>query len=233
MSRVSLLLLAFALAFAVLFMGPAFLGSPFGPYPLMKWGDALDLLTPLILIPLYWFILAARQDRPLRAPVTLAFMVLAGLWVEGQGMHLAANSIGHHLEGLAGSRVFQLAGFYDEVLSHYMWHAGVLGMSALWVASHWQNPIDLRARDRIVVAAAGVVHGFLLFTILIEGQTSLMVIPFAVLMTAFLLIGGRSRVLQQPVLAFVLISQVIALLFTFGWGLYWGGLPEFSDVGII
>ncbi len=233
MSRTVILLLTFALAFAVFFMGPAFMGSAFGPFPLMKWGDAFDLLTPLILIPLYWFILSPVQGRSPRVAVTLAFMVLAGVWVEGQGMHLAANSIGHHLEDPAGSAVTRLTGFYDEVLSHYLWHAGVLGMAALWVAGHWENRMAVPGREWIVVVVSGVVHGFLLFTILVEGQTAPMVVPFALLMSAFLLLRGWSRLRSQPVLAFLLISFVVALVFTLGWGLYWGGLPEFSDVGII
>lgn len=44
----------FSLAFAAGFIGAALLGFPLAFYPLMKAGDALDLLTPLVLIPLYW-----------------------------------------------------------------------------------------------------------------------------------------------------------------------------------
>jgi hypothetical protein len=233
MSRISILLLVFALAFAVFFMGPAFLGSAFDLYPLMKWGDALDLLTPLALLPLYWLILASQQGRELRRPITLAFLLLAGLWVEGQGMHLAGNSIGHLLEDQKGTAVFQLTYFYDEVLSHYLWHAGVLGMAALWVAGHWDNRMSMSGGDWAGVTVASVIHGFLLFTILIEGQTWPMMLPSAVVLSAILLVWGRQGRLRQPVLAFVLISCVVALLFTLGWGLYWGELPEFSQVGII
>ena len=148
-------------------------------------------------------------------------------------MHLAGNSIGHLLEDQRGSPVFQLTYFYDDVLSHYMWHAGVLGMAAIWVAGHWTNPMDLPARDRIIGAVAAFIHSFLLLTILIEGRTWPMVVAFAVVLTAVLLTAGRGRALRRPVLAFVPISFVVALLFTRGWGAYWGGVPEFSAVGII
>ena len=52
MSRLTRLILAFSVAFAVFFVGPPVLSSQFGPHPLMKRGDVLDLLTPLVLISL-------------------------------------------------------------------------------------------------------------------------------------------------------------------------------------
>ena len=38
---------------------------------------------------------------------------------------------------------------------------------------------------------------------------------------------------RKPILAFFLISCLVALLFFGGWGLYWGGIPQFTDVGLI
>jgi len=52
MSRLTRLILVFSVAFAVFFVGPLVLSSQFGPYPLMKLGDVLDLLAPVVLIPL-------------------------------------------------------------------------------------------------------------------------------------------------------------------------------------
>ncbi len=52
-------------------------------------------------------------------------------------------------------------------------------------------------------------------------------------MLAFPLVWGRGKLRQQPILAFFFVAYVVAILFFLRWGLYWGGLPEFSKVGII
>ena len=121
MSPLSRLLVGFSVAFAALIILPAFLGQPFFLYPLMKRGDALDLLTPIVLIPLYYLLYLRSDARPLSVRETVLFLALAALWVEGQGMHLAANSIGHHFGDLQ-SDAAKLSHAYDEHISHYMWH---------------------------------------------------------------------------------------------------------------
>jgi hypothetical protein len=98
--------LIFSLFFALLFIGPALLPSPFPPYPRMTTGDALDLLTPIVLIPLYWVLLSEGGRRTPSPRTTIAFMALAALWVLGQGMHLAANSIGHQLADMTDSDAY-------------------------------------------------------------------------------------------------------------------------------
>ena len=60
----------------------------------------------------------------------IAFLVLASLWTMGQGMHLSANSI-NNLLGPGDTPVHELVHFYDEVLSHYLWHIGLVGLSIL------------------------------------------------------------------------------------------------------
>ncbi len=87
MQRLARLTLIFALLYAVFIIAPAFLSSQFAPYPLMKNGDVLDLLTPLVLIPLYWLLFEIRRESPPSQKETLIFLVLAALWVEGQRMH--------------------------------------------------------------------------------------------------------------------------------------------------
>jgi hypothetical protein len=120
-----------AVAFAVLVNGPALLPAPFGPYPLLHWGDVLDLFSPLVLLPLCWMIFRGEPDGTTGAWSTLAFVVLAGLWAEAQGMHLAANSIGHFLADVPEAAASRLGYMYDEVLSHYMWHLAIIGFSVL------------------------------------------------------------------------------------------------------
>ena len=75
-TRQSLILL-FAIAFALLILGPPLLGQPFPGYPLMDWADVLDIATPLVLMPLYWVLFtdAGRVYRTLS--LALAFAVLA------------------------------------------------------------------------------------------------------------------------------------------------------------
>jgi len=81
----------------------------------------------------------------------MAFMVLAAFWVAGQGMHLSANSINNLAEALAkkqvvditGTSIYQLAYFFDEHLSHYMWHIGVVGLAALLIYREWRQPAGI------------------------------------------------------------------------------------------
>ena len=233
MSRLNRLILVFSVAFAVFFIGPSMLSGQFGPYPLMKLGDIFDLLTPLVLIPLYWLLYQVGQNKKPGLGEGLVFLVLAALWVQGQGMHLAANSIGHLLEDMAGSDASILTSFYDEVLSHYMWHLGVVGLSALLLIRQWQNPFTGERSSPGIVVLAGIIHGLTFFVIVVEGGTALLGIPFAITVTIAGLVWGRLKLRQQPLLLFFLVSYVVALLFFAGWGIYWGGLPEFSELGLI
>ena len=63
MKRLSLLTLRFAVLSVVFFLLLIFFRIPFTLYPLMSYQDALDVLTPLVLIPLYW---NCSNMRPVR-----------------------------------------------------------------------------------------------------------------------------------------------------------------------
>lgn len=56
MNRLSRIALLFSVLFAVFIISPALLSKQFGPYPLMRTGDIVDIFTPLILIPIYWIL---------------------------------------------------------------------------------------------------------------------------------------------------------------------------------
>ena len=95
MKKLSFLTFVFSLAFGFFLIAPALLSQPFEPFPLIRTGEVVDIFTPLVLIPLYWllFQFGSRQFPDLKS--IIVFLILAALWVEGQGMHLAANSIAH------------------------------------------------------------------------------------------------------------------------------------------
>lgn len=230
MKRLTLLTLVFATTFAIFFIAPVFLGKPFTPYPLMKISDVFDLLTPLVLIPLYWLMFRAASAEPPKVRETIIFLVLAAFWVEGHGMHLSANSIDHWLKGVEGTDIYNVTYFYDEVLGHYLWHFGVIGLSTLIIFRQWQNPLFEGNATHWLTVLCGVIHGFTFFLIADEGQTVPMSFPFAIAIMLFGLIWGRKKFGQQPLLLFFFVAYVVATLFLTGWGIYWGGWPEFGKV---
>lgn len=237
MSRLTYLILIFAILFAIFMILPALLGGQFTPYPLMKNGDVLDLLTPVVIVPLYWLLFQIRPHRSPNQKETLVFLILTALWVEGHGMHLVANSIGHLTLDNPNSEIKQLTFFYDEILSHYIWHLGLIGMSVLLIYRQWQNPFTKQYSSLKIEITAGIIHGLTYFICVIESATTISGVPFALGVVMFTLIWGRrnlqQRLSQQPILTFFFISYALACLLFLGWGLYWGGLPEFSQVGII
>ncbi len=171
--------------------------------------------------------------RPPSHNEMLIFLIFAALWVQGQGMHLAANSIGHLTQSYSDSAIANLTNFYDEILSHYIWHCGLVGLSALLIYRQWQNPFLKQRSGLRLEITAGIIHGFNYFIDVVESAKTILGVPFAVVVVLFTLIWGRKHLRQQPILAFFLVSYLVACLFFLGWGLYWGGLPEFSEVGII
>ncbi len=240
MKRLSLLTLVFAVLSLVFFILLIFFRTPFPAYPLMSYQDVLDHLTPLVLIPLYWLLFRSAVTGQSNRSEELAFMVLAALWVLGQGMHLAANSVNNMAEALAASQViditstdaYKLTYFIDENLSHYLWHLGFLGLAALLIYREWKRPAGIKT-VWWATSLGGIIYGFTYFCIFLEGQTTLIGFPFALVITLLTLISGRKKLRDHPLLAFFFVACLLASLLFAGWGLYWGGFPEFSDVGLI
>jgi hypothetical protein len=56
-------------------------------------------------------------------------------------------------------------------------------------------------------------------------------LPFALIVVLFAIIWGRAKLAQRPVLAFFFVTCLVALLLFTVWGLYWGGFPQFTDLG--
>ena len=164
------------------------------------------------------------------------FAALAGLWVLGQGMHLSANSIGHLITD-ESSDLYQLTYFYDEVLSHYLWHLGVVGLAVLLVVRQWREPLvggEMSRGSQVMVILAGILHGFTLFAIFVEGGTALLGILFTLIVIVVVLVWGRDMLKDQPIIAFYFVSCVVGLLFMAGWALYWREwpIPQFARLGI-
>jgi hypothetical protein len=240
MKRLSLLTLIFAALSFVFLLLLVFLRIPFPLNPLMSWQDALDLLTPLILIPIYWLMFRVSASGRSNLASENAFLALAILWVMGHSMHLSANSISNLIEALkrgggidtTGTGIFALTYFYDELLSHYLWHIGIIGLAALLIYREWRQPAGT-ATVWWQAILGGLLYGFTSFCIFLEGNTVLLGLPFVGIVVLITMIWGRSRLAKQPILAFFFVSCLVTLLFFAGWGLYWGDFRPFSEVGLI
>jgi hypothetical protein len=233
-ARLTRQILIFTVVYVIFVMLPAFLSRPFVFYPLQSTGDVLDVLTPLVLIPFYWVLYRLDGRKPLTVREMLWFLVFAALWAEGHGMHLSANSIGNLDEINPAGQSAALTHFYDEVLSHYLWHAGVVGMTVLLLRRQWQNPFVGSVSMLREEALAALLYGITFFVTFTEGGTAPLGIPFSLIVTIFGLTVGRRQVRQQPLLAFFTIAQTIALLLFVIWFLVNGfRLPQFSELGLI
>jgi len=236
MKRLSLLTLIFSFLSLVFFLLLVFLRISFVSYPLMSWQDALDVLTPLVLIPIYWLMYRNVSHGRNSLTSEIVFMVMSAFWAMGQGMHLSANSVNNLSGYLARDGVIDvkptdlhtLIYFYDEYLSHYLWHIGVVGLAALLIYESWQQPVDEKTNWRLVVPA-GILYGFTCFCFFLEGNTMILGLPFVTIVTLLVLIWRRGKLIQQPVLAFFFAASLFAFLLFAGWGLYWGGFPPIME----
>lgn len=237
-------ILGFAISFTVFIIAPALLPQPLAAGPAPRLGDVVDMLTPFVLIPWYYWLYRSAEDwafEPASGPLTGLFMVAAILFIYGQGMHLAANSISHFLGDVPGADAYAITYFYDEVLSHYVWHLGALGFAGVLLWRHYQpvkkgvNMWHIGGRQRRLLGVAAALYGLTVALAAIEGQTVLLDLPAAILIAVlFGLFWWRQRHLPgAPVFSFLGMGYIAATVVLAGWGLYWRGFPQFSDLGII
>lgn len=235
-AQLSAALLAYAMALAAFLLVPPYLKASVGPAAGFTWQEAADLLTPLVVIPLAWLVLDLTGGLGRRGLV--GFLVIAALWVEGQGIHLAANAIGDAFARDAAEAFYQtqpgeLDLWLDETLSHWMWHGAWLALSILLLAAATRGSVVPPDRPSATAATAGGVHGVTFFLVSVEGVTTLFGIPASIMILAWCLVAGRGGHSRRPVVTFFLVSTVVTLLGYVGWAaLNQWTLPEFSRVGL-
>lgn len=208
--------LAFALAVFVFHQLPAFAGDAAG--------DAIDILTP-------WAVVGASVGLlvALGAPRSAALLaLLAGLlYVQGQGIHLAANSI--HNAGPVGA-VEEITYFWDERFSHVETLLGWLGLLAAFCLAERDRPWP--GADGPVLPIAAAVLGWTLFTSTVEGQTWPLELVAAVAFGSWAL-RSRGRSSPRPLLVATALGLAVGAALIAIWALLNGGVPEFSDAGLI
>ena len=204
-------LVAFALAVGVFHHLPALGGNA---------GDWIDLATPFAVVGAAALVLLGQGARG----AGLGVAVMAAIaYVDGHGLHLAANSI--RAEEPTGE-VERVAYFWDERFSHWEWHLGLIGLLvAFCLAEPRARPAARASPTQPVLVAA--LLGFTLFTSTVEGQTWWLLPPAA----AVLVVWALAR--PGPVSRACAAALGLACILLAGWAAWHRGVPEFSDLGWI
>jgi hypothetical protein len=181
-------------------------------------GDWIDLATPFAVVGAAAALLVA-----LRPPATALFVALLAtlLYVDGHGIHLAANSIaGESPTGQAEDT----AHFWDERFGHIEWHLGWIGLIGAFCLADRARPLPLATR---VQAAIALLLGFTLFTSTVEGGTWWLELGAAGSFAAWAALDRRP-LLVTTAGAFAVGAVLIGV-----WAAWHGGVPEFSEAGLI
>lgn len=185
--------------------------EPFGEIGTTRVADWIDLAVPYAVVGLAAAFLVA-VDAPRRA--WLVFGAGAIAYTQGHGIHLAANSIAN----VDSSSTIHL---WDEVVGHYVWYGGL----ALVVAALALAAGDRRLATSPLAIVLAVLFGFTVFTNSVEGGTPLLGIATGIVFVAW---GLRRR----DRLAWLLVpAYAVAVGALVGWGIYWRGWPQFSELG--
>lgn len=230
-TNVSGRLLAYSIALAVFLLVPPLLHGQVGPASGFTLQETVDLLTPLVVIPLAWWILDGT--RPLRGRALVLFLVIAAVWIEAQGIHLAANAIGDTLPAGPEREAFYatppgaLDHWLDEVLSHRLWHFAWIALSFMMLALAvfaGQRSEPASRSGPTLPALAGAIQGATFFFVTTEGETW----PLGVVASVILLgwaASERLRGSRHPIVVFTVASAAVTLLgyaiwaVRFGWPL--------------
>lgn len=227
--RIRNLLMIFSVVFIVFHLVPFFLDYQFKlTLPLL--GDFVDLLTPFLLILLYFLIYVELNRKkhfifPSRWVIG-AFVAGAVFLVSGHGMHLAANSVARLLEYAPTSSVYALNYFFDETLGHIWWHVGILILSLGAIILQLKIPYDNEPKIAIIIPA--VLYAITLAVISIEGQTTYLMLPASLLIGIGLHYFIKKRKLKekQPIVFYFYYGYLITAVLMIIYGIVFKGFPQ-------
>jgi hypothetical protein len=209
-------------------------------------GDVIDFATPWAVISVvcftYYRICRTGSEKPypfkFQKAASLIFLG-AGfiLYVNGHGLHLSANSLGRLFDKTQHTEFYNAAYLLDEVISHYMWDAGVFMISMGLIASSFHRSHKFLSSQNIILVFIGAfLFGFSFAVNGIEGQTIAFVLP-AALCGALISIGLRWKESRHdgkdPVTLFFLVAYLTSLVLFAYWGIMYSGFPQFSELGWI
>ena len=187
--------------------------APLGEVGDTRWADWIDLAVPYVVGGAAALTLAAaRAGR--REWILLA--AAATLYTQGHGIHLAANAI-------ANVEPSEAAHLWDETVGHWLWYGGLTGIVAALALALEAVP-SFRSGWSLLLAVA---FGLTVFTNSVEGGTA----ALGLLSGAVFVVWGLRRRGRAPEL--LVPAYLVACGCLVGWGVYWLGFPQFSELGWI
>jgi len=209
----------------------------------ITWGDALDFLTPLAVIPVALALFLKIQAQPSVATRSLGVKVIATtffilgliLYIEGHGIHLPSNSISRLMD--PGTPVYKAAYLFDEVISHYIWDSGVITISiGLILLAAPVSFQPMTGGNYFLIFLGAALYGFTYICNGIEGQTVPLTFPTAIIGTvasSILYFKSKKAGRANPVLLFFSLGYLVSTILFAYWGISHPGFPEFSAIGWI
>ncbi|MFI0356323.1 hypothetical protein [Actinomadura sp. 9N407] len=178
-----------------------------------RWADWIDILTPYaVLLPA-----AAALRAGGAGPRTWALYLAGAItYVEGHGIHLAANSVGN----VAPSDLVHL---WDEYVGHYLWYGGLALVFAALALTLARSPAASGPWPIVLALLTGLTFT----TNALEGQFALPAIALAAAFTAW---GWITRHHLGRLLAIAFAPALLALIV---YGIWHQGFPEPTELGWI
>ncbi len=203
-----------------------------------RWADWIDLATPyLVLAPLV--VALALLQPAVSSRIWIAFATGATAYIQGHGIHLAANSVSNVAvdEAVANRRLLDVVHLWDELVGHYLWYGGLsLAVLVVVIAARHHRPVMSPAYSALAFFVA-VLAGVTYATNALEGYFAWPGLVFAGLATIGLARHRRSRrngprsSSEPTVVDLVLPAFVTAFLVLGFYGCWHRGFPDPSSVG--
>ncbi|NOY14842.1 MAG: hypothetical protein GXP43_01340 [bacterium] len=241
--HISLIFLVSVLAMVAVILPP--LKKPVNPaLPIPYYSIVNTLLVSLSLWLLYYYLFLRLVGKdpllPLSKKITyIRALFLSSLWVGwiGEAIHFTADTIGNFLNHNPNDPAWRIAYFLDEILGHIMAYFAIFIMGILGVMLEMQyKSSQLGKRGIATISFIGFLTGIGWSVALIEGEAAKTFLPLMIIFSGAVILWAGLRkwsISHKPWSLFLLIVNLVAIIFTLAWGIYWRGFPQFSDLGLI
>lgn len=238
------------IAFLVLLPAALWLGREYLSGWLIAGMPAMNAADLVVLTPIYIAFLLTLWNTMQKygAPRWLgaSFLVLSMAFIYGQGMHTTGNAIDTFATEVSDYReilpkdLYSLSFFLDGRLSYLVLFAAVVGLVGCWYA--WNQGAlapPLLPELPLILIPIGLLYGVTMAYAVLEAGMVWIIIPIVLLLMWMWLwfwrrsgrsLGGYAG--HRPFTIFVAVMTLVAVAVLIGWGLYFGGFPQPSEVGL-